>query len=111
MVKLPSIATDCSPLMTIHEADAKRYPGPNEGTPAADLVNGYASHYGFLHWISSGLLVRCEDDPAEPRGHEVRDFSLLLNSNHDCTGLILHFYAGLTSTSGIFASVRRPVKM
>ena len=57
---------------------------------------GYASHYGFLHSSVQDFLCAVRMTQLSPE-EQVRDFSLLLNSNP--TSLVLHFYAGLTGLS------------
>ena len=54
---------------------------------------GYVPHYGFLHSSIQDFLCAVRMTQLSPE-EQVRDFSLLLNSNP--TSLVLHFYAGLT---------------
>ena len=54
---------------------------------------GYVPHYGFLHSSVQDFLCAVRMTQLSP-DEQVRDFSLLLNSNP--TSLVLHFYAGLT---------------
>ena len=62
---------------------------------------GYVPHYGFLHSSVQDFLCAVRMTQLSPE-EQVRDFSLLLNSNP--TSLVLHFYAGLT---GLYS---RPVR-
>ena len=54
---------------------------------------GYVSHYGFLHSSIQDFLCAVRMTQLSPE-EQVRDFSLLLNTNP--TSLVLRFYAGLT---------------
>ena len=55
--------------------------------------SGYVPHYGFLHSSVQDFLCAVRMTQLSPE-EQVRDFSLLLNTNP--TSLVLHFYAGLT---------------